>query len=199
MEFRKAGYKVIVPWQKEAWCYHDTMCPDLRAYWGDYELFVQTYAAFSGFPFIEKTVDLHRNDMCREYACKEVRLWETLEELFDLGGGGGAELRTFFADPYLRKQVNRKEYQLIVLIDRLEEQNGSLMRFWTSDMTASYLLSKLQELKYMLKRIEWDASDGQEERLIQENYSKYAVMMACNQFVTYKNRIYDRLGEYLAD
>ena len=66
-------------------------------------------------------------------------------------------------------------------------------------MTAAQLLMKLQELKYMLKRIECGAVNGQEEIFIQEHYSKYAVIMACNLFIIHKSRIYEKLGEYLAD
>lgn len=197
MEFKKAGYKVAVPWQEEAWCCHDTMYPALGVYWKYYELFVQEYREMNDFPFMERTADLHRDDMRRAHAYEEAGLWEAIEKLFEMGGR--TELREFFSDSVFRKKVNRKEYQLIVYIDRLEEQNQSLLRFWMSDMTAAQLLMKLQELKYMLKRIECGAVNGQEEIFIQEHYSKYAVIMACNLFIIHKSRIYEKLGEYLAD
>ena len=197
MEFKKAGYKVAVPWQEEAWCCHDTMYPALGVYWKYYELFVQEYREMNDFPFMERTADLHRDDMRRAHAYEEAGLWEAIEKLFEMGGR--TELREFFSDSVFRKKVNRKEYQLIVYIDCLEEQNQSLLRFWMSDMTAAQLLMKLQELKYMLKRIECGAVNGQEEIFIQEHYSKYAVIMACNLFIIHKSRIYEKLGEYLAD
>lgn len=181
MEFRKAGYKVAVPCQERSWCYHDTTYPDMRSYWEYYERFVHEYAGIPGFPFAEKTVNAHNNEMCREYADGEVRLYKEIEQLFDLGGK--TELRKIFLNPDFRSQVGRKEYQSIVYIDWLEEENQSEVRFWEEGMTADGLLSRLQDLKYLLKRIEWGAAEGEEEKQIESSYSKYAVMEACSRYV----------------
>lgn len=43
MEFRRAGYKILVPWQKEPWCIHDCGYVSLKDYENERRKFVEEY------------------------------------------------------------------------------------------------------------------------------------------------------------
>ncbi len=45
-EFLKAGYKVVVPGQKEQWCIHDCGAINLEKYDGEREIFLANYAEY---------------------------------------------------------------------------------------------------------------------------------------------------------
>lgn len=45
-EFLKAGYKVVVPAQKEQWCIHDCGAISLEKYEGEREIFLANYAEY---------------------------------------------------------------------------------------------------------------------------------------------------------
>lgn len=72
---------------------------------------------------------------------------------------------------------------IIVMIDWLEEQNRSDIRFWTNTLSAKQLTEKLRKLKYLLKRIEYGTTEHETEyALIRENYSQYAVTVTCDYY-----------------
>lgn len=43
MEFRKRGYKVVVPYVEESWCIHDDGCMNLAEYFSWRDIFVKEY------------------------------------------------------------------------------------------------------------------------------------------------------------
>jgi len=126
-----------------------------------------------------------------EYARQLPQLREALEALVNAGEKAG--LREFFQNPDFQRFAHLREYEDIVDIDWMEEKNHSGQRFWTPGMSASRLVLKLRALKYALKRIEYGADEG-EDAWIREHYSLYAVVRACIQYTTYKDKILQKLG-----
>ena len=43
MEFRRKGYRVVVPWMNEPWCVHDCGFINLQNYDGEKEKFIAEY------------------------------------------------------------------------------------------------------------------------------------------------------------
>ena len=74
------------------------------------------------------------------------------------------------------------EYESIVQIDWLEETHRSPIRFWEAGMTNEELFLKLRNLKYALKRIEYQAEKTGDQNWIEQNYSQYAVAVACQTY-----------------
>ncbi len=179
------GYKVIVPWQNEPWCYHDDLYLKLYSYYDDYKRFLSEYGERDGFPVIDKRIDATLCKKARELSQLQEDARKVVEMLFCMEDRVG--LRSFFEDPYLQKMQCLREYNLIVDIDRQEEQCGSSVRFWEAGMTVSQLISKVRKLKYALKRMEYGAdTNGRESAVIRNRYSLHAIMNVCKWYVKRK-------------
>lgn len=173
MEFKKAGYKVAVPWQEQAWCYHDNSYPDLRRHCEYYELFVREYGEREDFPVEKKDMTLAVYEENRKALQIRNDLKEIVEKYFRTGDR--VKLRKVLGDPLLGDLPCMWEYELIVRIDCQEEEHQSLLRFWGPEMQLPQLLSRLRALKHALKRIEYGADTGGERNWIAANYSYHAV------------------------
>ena len=175
MEFQKAGYKVVIPNQERPWCCHDNEYSKMTRYEHYRKLFCQEYACMSGFEFREQSNDLTAYESAKETARKAIAQL--------LSQGAVSELRTLFQAPQNQGYLYLREYECIVVIDWLEEQNRSDIRFWTNTLSVKQLTEKLRNLKYLLKRIEYDTTECEKEyALIRENYSQYAVTVICDYY-----------------
>lgn len=191
MEFRRAGYKVAVPWQKEAWCYHDGVYSyqGMDRYYDYYERFVSEYG--TGDP--EVIADPSKCDQGRAHAHKMVDMERAMEELFAVcGSGDRGPLRELFLNGALHEWECLNEYETVVCIDWQEENQQSELRFWEENMSVSGLISKLHVLKRALKRTEYDADDPETEPLWKQ-YSRYAVLEVCRRYVTDTDKICRKL------
>lgn len=196
MEFIKAGYKVAVPWQEEAWCYHDALCASLTAYSRYYRLFSKEYVGMNGFVSRENEIDWQIYEREDEQAHIREMLGKRMEELFTLGKK--EELRNLFREWGVQNELCLGEYCSIISIDLMEEEKRSEPCFWVDGMSTAQLLYKLRSLKYALKRIEY-GTDVLEKEWIQENFSKYAVWDVCGRYVMYKDRVCKSLGKFYED
>lgn len=190
MEFKKAGYKVAVPWQEEAWCYHDCSYTKLVKYCDYYEKFIEEYSHMESFPMKEKNSVLLTYKGNKEGAYAREALREEIEKIFL--EGRKSELRILFQSSQLQGLIFLREYESIVHIDWLEEQNRSDQRFWQEGAAFSGLLTKLCRLKYALKRIEYGVED-QEVNWIRDNYSQYAVADVCSRYIARKDMVFNNL------
>lgn len=128
-----------------------------------------------GFEFREQSGDLAAYERAKETARKAIAQL--------LSQGAVSELRSLFQAPQNQGYLYLREYECIVMIDWLEEQNRSDVRFWTTNLSAKQLTEKLRKLKYLLKRIEYDTTEHETEyALIRENYSQYAVTVTCDYY-----------------
>ena len=182
MEFRRAGYKVVVPYQENAWCYHDNSYSKMLNYDRYRARFIEEYAAMGDFRLKERHPDLLAYEQARETARRQVA------EL--ITAGAKKELRNLFSAPENQGHLCLREYEAIVGIDAAEEQAQEKLRLWEDGMSAEQLLYKLRCLKYCLKRIEYESDDIRTNILfIQKNYSRYAVTDICNRYVANKESI----------
>lgn len=192
MEFMKAGYKVIVPWQESPWCYHDAPCASLTAYFKYYRLFAREYAGMADFLPQEDHMDWNMYEEESEKARIREILGKRMEEYFALGEK--EILRNLFEDDILQKELHFREYCSIVTIDLMEERKQSELRFWADGVSAAQLIFKLRTLKYALKRIEYGVDDLEKEWVL-ENFSKYAVWDVCDRYIMHKKSIYKLLHQ----
>lgn len=176
MEFRKAGYKVVVPYQKEPWCYHDNAYSKMLRYEHYRERFCLKYAKMGNFLFRKRSEHLLAYEQAKETARKEI---EAL-----MAAGYVKELRDLFSNANNQGYLYLREYESIVQIDWLEETNRSPIRFWEAGMTNEELFLKLRNLKYALKRIEYQAEKTGDQNWIEQNYSQYAVAVVCQTYVS---------------
>lgn len=191
MEFKKKGYKIVVPQQNTPWCCHDAVCSKLTEYFDYYERYLQEYAEETGKCTISNEEAL-TNKFNKEYAQKIILLRGEIEGLFNTEKREG--LRILFQKSELLENINcLREYRSIVHIDEIEEMHRSDLRFWMPGMSAAELLAKFRILKYALKRIEYGVDDV-EKIEIWRKYSGYAVKELCDHHVTDGKIIYRKLG-----
>ncbi len=192
MEFRKAGYKIAVPWQKETWCYHDGEYSQkgMEAYSDYYGRFVSEYAKMLGTT--EKMTDFSECVLRRKHAEQMVTMQLSMEELFTVCDKDRVALREVFKNNALHEYLCLREYEAIVHIDLIEEEHQSRLRFWNGKMAVSELIKKFRVLKRLLKRIEY-GFDSLEAEWIQEKYSRYAINEVCERYVIDKEKVYKRL------
>lgn len=183
MEFKKSGYKVVVPWQEEAWCYHDNSYPKLDSYYGCYEAFLHEYGERADFPVENKEMDWSVYNRIMDAVQMQQNLRRVVESLFN--AGEKIRLRYFFENPDLQGVEYLKEYEIIAHIDWQEEKNQSSLRLWKPEMTLAHLKWEMKKLIHALKRIEYGSNTNEQERdWILANYSEYAVTDACNHYIT---------------
>lgn len=190
MEFRRAGYKVVVPYQESPWCYHDNSYSKMLHYDRYRKRFIQEYAAMGDFRLKERHPDLLAYEQARETTRKQVAAL--------IAAGAKSELRKLFSARENQGYLWLREYEVIVRIDAEEEQARERLRFWENGMDVEQLLRKLHCLKYLLKRIEYNA-DVIERNVsyIQENYSRYAVAEVCNRYIANADSILESVKKSL--
>lgn len=193
MEFRRAGYKVVVPYQDEIWCCHDGQCSILTEYFQYYTRFLHEYSEIERIPAVEawEGQNISEFKINKIYEQEIKNLQKGLEDLFD--AGAKEALRDLFQNQDFCKIIYLREYEAIVRIDWLEDDHVSDLRFWNSGMTLSELMLKWRRLKFALKRMEYGADDREIDE-IPENYSKYAIMMACSQHITDRDKVYKKIS-----
>ena len=197
MEFIKAGYKIVVPFQEETWCYHDCLYSKLIKYFDYHRLFLKEYFGADAAMGLSEGSDGSSCEQGKEFAQAIEDMREGMKALIEQGDR--ANLRIFLEElSGLKDQPYMREYAAIVHIDCLEEVERSKQRFWESGMTLEQLLQKLRRLKYKLKRIEYDAEDLDVE-WISRNYSEYAVSDLCERYVIEKEKVYGILNECWTD
>lgn len=197
MEFIKGGYKIVVPFQEEAWCYHDCLYSKLTKYFDYHKLFLKEYFGADAALVLRGGSDGSSYEQGEEFAQAIEDMREGMKTLIEQGDR--ANLRIFLEElSGLKDQPYMREYAAIVHIDHQEEAAQIKQRFWEPGMTLEQLLQKLRRLKYTLKRIEYDAGDPDAE-CIRRDYSKYAVKDLCERYVLEKAKIYSILSECRTD
>lgn len=181
MEFKKAGYKVAVPWQESAWCFHDNSCPEIGSYYDCYKAFAAEYGERADFPIEDREMKPAYYKKAQKVQQLRTDMEEAAERFF--AKGNWTKLREMFEDPALKNLHGLWDYEMIVLIDQQEEEKQSLLRFWEPKMSLQQMMSKLRVLKHALKRIAYNAADGWEKEWIMENYSLYAVMVVQERYL----------------
>lgn len=189
IEFRKKGYKVVIPYQKEIWCFHDGLFLDLKKYFDQYEIFLQEYSEIEHIPSDRSREELLKVEEQRRHVERVRELETCIIELMYIGEKKG--LREAFQNPVFKNSPYLSEYDAIICIDQKEEQTKEMSHFWQNGMTASQLILKLRILKYVLKRIEYGADD-EESYMILKKYSKHAVMEVCTRYTTCKELICEK-------
>lgn len=168
MEFLRRGKKVVVPYQKEPWVWHDNTYSKMGKYYHYAELLAREYAEIHAF------VNIPVSGSVQEYHDLKEKIRKEMYVLID--SGRRKELVELFQIPDNRGYLHLKEFQIIADIEYLEDINRERQRLWTVADTAVTLLEKVRTAKYLLKRREFRVEDALSisERL-SHGYSRYAV------------------------
>ena len=189
MEYHRKGYKVVVPFQSEPWCYHDNQYSRLEKYYEYQQKFCEEYADIRAFHSVttgERKRELEK--LLDEAGEKMVRL---------IDQGEKKEVNDFFSEIGNTMYFSLREWSAVSEIDRLETGNGESALFWKAGMTSQQLAEKLRMLKYRMKRIEYQI-EGMEENMewIVTNYSVFAVAVVCKVYVERCKEVIDKMSGY---
>lgn len=189
MEFRRQGYKVVIPKQAEPWCYHDNSYSRLKNYFVYQSLFCKEYSDIKAFDMqVSQNADIEME-----------RLLESLKKNIELLIEKGEKKQVIETFQVLGNQnyFSVREYSAIAQIEQLESLNGVEERFWEDGMSVQELLKNLRELKHLIKKIEFNKESVRSIMLqIRMNYSIFAVAVVVNLYVCYKQAMISQIGAF---
>ena len=189
MEYKRAGFRCVVPRQEKPWCYHDNSYSKMRKYY-DYSLtFAKEYGDIK--PFIA----MSPSETSLQLAESKERTRAEMEMLVDMGRF--TQIETIFSKEENRGWLHLREYQVLSDINVWEEETDTEIRFWNSDFSAAELLQRIRRIKYLLKRLEYDGFEA-EEGLFElcADYSVCAIAAVYLEYVVYREKVYDRILLY---
>lgn len=189
MEFIRAGYRVVVPKQKDFWCYHDNTYSKLKNYFIYQERFINEYADIREFHSMGTD----------EKAIERELLLESLKSnlMLQMEQGKKTDVADVFAYFGNTRYLALRELEVISLIDKFECDNGLGEMFWKAGMCVQELIEKLHTLKYMIKRMEYCIQDaGEVMKEISGQYSVFAVAVVVNYYVGYKKFMITEVWNY---
>lgn len=188
MEMQKLGKEVVVPYQKIPWCYHDNKTSKMKDYYRNYEIFLSEYLnekAAGKFVHSEKSLEFEK---------LQEKLKEVLNMLLETGNRE-AHLK-IFAEEESRRYLSLREYKVIADIERVEKEKGIEIHFWEAGVPTHEILEKVRKLKFLLKRLEYDAEEGTEYTYLQEHYSKAAILAVMDEYIWEKEKVANKIQRH---
>lgn len=186
MEMQRNGKEVVVPFQKTPWCYHDNTVNRMETYYGDYELFLKEY-----FPAADSS-KLPKGETTLELKTKFSKLKKMMDML--LGSGDRKTFLNICKDPVVEKFPDFREYFLIANIEIEEMKNVTGYRLWEDGLSRDEIFARIRMLKHLIKRLEYDAEEGEECSYLQENYSMAAIEAIIEQYVWNRKKVADKIA-----
>lgn len=186
MEMWKSGREVVVPYQKIPWCYHDNKTSTLKNYYKDFKKFLVEYKREAKYGV------WHQSSLEFE------ELQEQLKQLLDLWleDGKREELLEVFAHEHNRKYLSLREYRLVADIERSEQNEHIHNYFWTKGMSKQELFRKLQTMRFLIKRLEFDAEEGWEYEYLLADYSKAAISLVIDEYAREGKKVVNKILYY---
>lgn len=186
-EFHRIGKKVVVPKQKECWCYHDNKCSNMSLYNIYRKKFIEEYQDLHPFR-MEECAEEHTE--LEELKIKVLELMETL-----LGNGKVDELGEICNLPQNREALYLREYREIYTIYDIERGLDKEEQFYQQG--EENILEKLRHLKHLVKRVEYGIGNKQEHlKEISESYSVYAACIVTTCYCLKWKKVYQALLGY---
>lgn len=168
-EMKRRGKKVVVPYQKQIWCYHDNLYSKMLRY-DEYRMrFMREYSDMGHF----EVEEAYYPEQTKAYEQTKVELMKEMELLLAQGEIG--QLIDVFRIPQNRGYLFLREYEIIARIYEAELQAGERFSVWCKGASAEETLGRLHELKFLLKAIEYHAEEPDTRLRLKEEYSDSAV------------------------
>lgn len=188
-EFHRKGWKVVVPEQRECWCYHDNKYSRL----GDYDKwrkrFVEEYQDIYPFQYNERITE------------NQKEMEELIKSLSDilkqhLTRGEMQEFHAICSNSEIKQKLWAREFCEISNISRGEENGNTEKHICQKD--AESTLNHLRRLRHLLKRVEYNAGKQEDNlREIIEGYSMYAICIVSISYCKNRKKIYESLQKYV--
>lgn len=189
LEMKRAGYKIVVPFQERPWCYHDNLYSRMVNYQKYCKRMTEEYQDIENFQATDYSQTRKDLEQIKETARRNIGA------LVNAGDKEG--LMGLFREPDNRGWLHLKDYEVLADISDAEQSAGA-EPFWKPEDTDETLHVKLQELHWILKRIEYQKDCVNEEvyGLLQE-YSIPAIKTVLCAYTEEPQEIWDRIQEKL--
>lgn len=185
-EMQRVGKKVIIPYQKTPWCYHDNKPSRKRQYYRDYGLFLQEY-----YEDVEEAMYPHMGEKVLELEEMLAQSKKCLDVLLEAG-----ERESFvkiFQNADNRGYLLLREHRLIADIEKQEKEHSIINRFWNEE-SRDGIFKKLQILRHIIKRLEYDVEGEEDRAYLLENYSDIAISVVLQEYVWDKEKVANKLS-----
>lgn len=188
-EMKRAGYKVVVPWQEQPWFYHDCTYSKMTNYNKYCEKLIAEYQDINPFVQAEYRDDMKEYDLLKDNTRLEIK--GLVEK------GEKDTLRKIFEDSANRGYLHLREFELLSDIERAEADAG-IIDFWKAGDSFETILTRMRQLKFALKRVEYDADLGNEAlQFALENFSMQAVNAVFGVYISEKEKVKNKLTEFM--
>lgn len=186
-EFQRVKKKVVIPFQKEIWCYHDNRYSKLNRYHEYREKLIEEY----GHEYMLEMEQEKSYGYEVEYEKLRRQALAGIRELIETGNI--EEVCDWLKQPENRGEPAFKEIELICRIYEFERQNKSQKYIYTEGESFEKLMNRFQRIKHLVKRIEFGCECEPDEAEIAENYSVYAVAMVIITYAYNRKKLYERI------
>lgn len=189
LEMRRAGYKIVVPFQQQPWCYHDNFYSRMVNYQKYCRRMAEEYQDIENFQTTDYSQSRKDLEQIKEVARRNIYI------LVNAGNKEG--LTELFREPDNRGWLHLKDYEVLADISGAEQSAGT-EQFWKPEDTDETLHVKLQTLHWILKRIEYQKDSANEEvYVLLQEYSISAIKTVLCAYAEKPQEIWDRIQEKL--
>lgn len=186
-EMKRNKKKVVVPYQKQFWCYHDNLYSKMLDFDRYRIRFIEEYQDLGTFQ-IEENYNFENN---QSYEQMKIELIRQMGELLEQGKMN--QLAEVFQFPRNRGYLFLREYEVISRIYEEEQKSGQMSSFWKLEGTKEEVLERFRQLKILLKAIEFDMAEKDTKEKIKNDYTDSAVSIVTQEYCIWM----DKIKEYL--
>lgn len=184
MEMKIKNKRIVVPYQEIPWCYHDNKASKMEHYHRNYEAFLKEYYGGEHISYCPMKEDL-------ELEYLEEQLKSILNDFID--GKNKLLFCEVFQNEESRRYIALRDYRLLSDIERVESEQHVEKKFWEEDLSRQELFQKIRYLKFLIKRLEYDAEDGMEYEYIKEHFSNVAVSAIVFEYVWDQEKVAEKI------
>lgn len=156
-EMKRAGYKVVVPYQEQPWCYHDNHYSKMTNYQKYCRRMVDEYQDIKAFSAAEFSDNRKELESIKEEVRKELCVLVNQENR--------KALLEIFGDEKNRGWLHLKEFEVLTDIVCAEYEEGTDL-FWKKGEGYETINARIQELHFILKRAEFQVG-AQNQKLFE--------------------------------
>ena len=159
LEMKRQGCRVVVPYQKKPWCWHDNETSKLADYEGERRIFSREYQDIKAFVQAETY----------QYQSSQAKLLEEFQNevfrLVDCGAVGQAGQLLGQYHSLLGSRAELVCLENICFVRQIEQHACSMSPLYGDGMKSQELLQNFREDKFLVKRMEYGDSSAAFELL----------------------------------
>lgn len=194
LEFKKQGYRVVVPYQNTPWIIHDCSFPNLEKYDSDRQIFIDNYAKYLTYNSKQGFIYNY------EIRSLENQLSEIIKKLIELKNW--QQVGKLLGE-YHRINVKHTELERQCVLYEIYEMeqsdalNTGYSYFFEGENIYSQIVDKYINIRFAMRRYElgWmdDFTSEYEKNLINGNISMPSVFAMFPHAILYRKRFLSRM------